>query len=208
MKTFLQRLIIANLLLVLSCSYNQEVMAHGVSVDVSRIEETDDIFKNAIGISYQYGNVAALSWHYWRRHFGPAKENRQLISIYGLMEPAKSFDIQVKIGPSLLLQNSTYQNKSHSTPLTTSEYNIGLLLGARMGLIHYRDFTLSARVDSHLFPADTAVIVGVTGRKLLLSLSLSYAIDREKTAPQLPTLTDFVSDYFRSDSKKVPTDAL
>lgn len=146
---------------------------HEVSLHLPFIEETDSIYKIGLGISYIYDSRFGASLVSWSRTFDPVYEMQFVFSGYKVFFPFPDFDVLGMVGLSLL--HGYTHIKSSQRNVRDYNYNIGMFLAINFGLLHYRRMRLFAFVHSALFPPGLAVIYGVTGRKNMVGLSLSYS---------------------------------
>ena len=166
-------------LLAMTLTILSHTSAHGAefSMGIGALEEGDDRGRSAGILQATFANNWSSKFYLWGRTHGPVTETD------GILAAAKRYDIfgsknlHSSVGLSILAERTAIEYKdapAESTSFTST--NVGLMLGLTYDVLRTKSLFVTASWDSHLFAAGEAVLLLVTGRKQVISVTAGIAL--------------------------------
>ena len=165
------------MLLIWMLVVSTKVTATEISAGVGALEEGDDRGRAAAVVQSVFSNNWWSKLYVWGRSYGPVTERSGLFVAGKRFDLFGSKDLRSSIGFSSLAEHTAITYKD--TPSDSSSYtstNFGVMFGVSYDVFKSKSMTISATWDSHIFAAGQAILLLVTGRKQIISVTAGITL--------------------------------
>lgn len=171
-KKMIRRLIFLGLL-----ALSTKLSAAEFTAGVGALEEGDDRGRAAAVVQSVFSNNWWTKLYIWGRSYGPVSERSGIFVAGKRFDLFGSKDLRSSIGFSSLAEHTAIDYKdapSESSSFTST--NFGVMFGVSYDVFKTKNITISTNWDSHIFAAGQAILLLVTGRKQIISITAGITL--------------------------------
>ncbi|MEY4631047.1 MAG: hypothetical protein RIQ81_1167 [Pseudomonadota bacterium] len=140
------------------------------------VEGGDDRFQPTAGAGFTApSGIIGTAWVYGRT-YGPVQERAYILSGAQPFEPFGTKSISLLAGISVLMERTSVDGGPDADDTKDSSTNLGALFGLRGEIYKWKNFSLGATWESHIYPAGSQILLLVTGRKQLIGINVRVSL--------------------------------
>ena len=144
------------------------------------VEEGDDRYRPAAGIEFVAGSGLRGEILVWGRNFGLVTERSVLVAGMKSLDLFGNKALSGVFGISFLGESTEVaadgNNDVEFDGDSSQSTNIGGVFGVRSTFLEWKNMTVGAAWESHVFPAGVAAVLLVTGRKQTLTVNAGVTL--------------------------------
>ncbi len=151
-------------------------VALDLSLGAGAVENGDDRGHGVAIAHMGFANGWMSRFYFWGRTQGPVVETNSMLTAAKRFDLFSGKTLRGAVGLTIMTETTEIKYKNYPQENTSAtSTNGGLYLGLAYDLFSVSSVTFSASWDAHLFPAGSAMIALVTGRKQVLGLTAGTA---------------------------------